>query len=204
MVFHSQYKLVTELFGAPEPPKTGRGRLIHAAVGLIYVHGVPAVGIDQVIAEAGVTKSTFYKHFESKDELLIAAVQLRDKWEAKAYADAMKELGGEEPRAQLLALFDVLDIWFNDPDFFGCQFINVAAQVPNPHDPLHAVAANHKRQSRDNFRDLARQAAIKDPEAFADQYTALVEGTLILRQVHGRNDGAKVIKPAVKQLIDQG
>ena len=204
MVYDSRYKPVTELFGAPEPPKTGKGRLVHAAVQLIYLHGVQAVGIDQIIASAGVTKSTFYKHFESRDELLICAVRQRDEWEGKAFDDAVRELGGDDPRAQLLAMFDVLDIWFNDPDFYGCQFINAAAEFPNPHDPIHEVAANHKRQGRDWFRDLAKRAGIADPEAFADQYTALVEGTLILRQVHGRNDAARVIKPAVERMLENG
>ena len=74
MVYASQYKPVTELFGFPEPPKTGRGRLVHTAVQLIYLHGFQAVGINQIIAAAGVTKSTFYKHFQSKDELLIEAM----------------------------------------------------------------------------------------------------------------------------------
>lgn len=204
MVYGSRYRPVTELLGQPDPPKSGRGRLIHAAIQLIYRRGVQAVGIDQVIAEAGVTKSTFYKHFESKDEMLIAAIKLRDEWEDKAFAEAVRELGGDDPRAQLLAFFDVLDIWFNDPDFHGCQFINVAAEFPNPSDPIHQAAAQHKQHCHEGFRGMARDAGITDPDAFADQYTALVEGTLILRQVHGRNDAARVIKPAVKRLIDHG
>jgi len=81
------------------------------------------------------------------------------------------------------------------------QFINAAAEFPNPHDPVHAVAAAHKRRNRDGIRDLAVEAGVDDPESFADQYTALVEGTLVLRQIHGRNDAAKVIKPAVEALI---
>ena len=202
MVYGSQYKPVTELFGFPEPPKAGRGRLVHAAVQLVYVHGFQAVGIDQIIAAAGVTKSTFYKHFQSRDELLIEAVRLRDQWETRAYKRAIEELAGDDPRLQLLAFFDVLDIWFNDPDFFGCQFINAAAEFPNPHDPIHEAAASHKRTARNEFRDLAAAAGVADPESFADQYTALVEGTLILRQVHGRNDAAKMIKPAVEKLLN--
>jgi hypothetical protein len=63
------------------------------------------------------------------------------------------------------------------------------------------VAAEHKRKNRDLFRDLARAAGAADPESFADRYTALVEGTLVLRQVHGRDDAAKVIKPAVESLV---
>src|SRR4051794_41881306 len=70
-------KTATELLGLPDPPKTGRERLLAAAVNLFYRNGFGAIGIDQVIAAAGVTKTTFYKHFESKDDLMVAAVQRR-------------------------------------------------------------------------------------------------------------------------------
>jgi len=203
MVFNSKHKPVVELFGLPEPPKTGRGRLVHAAIELFYNQGFQAVGIDQIIAAAGVAKTTFYKHFEGRDELLVAAIQQRDEWEMTAWAQAMREMAGDDPRDQLLALFDVLDVWFNSPDFRGCQFINAAAEFPNPSDPIHAVAAEHKRKNRDFFRDLAKAAGASDPDVLADQYTALVEGTLVLRHVHGRDDAALVIKPAIEKLLDE-
>ncbi len=194
-------KTVAELFGLPEPAKTGRQRIVAAAIELFYAHGFQAVGIDQVLAKAGVTKTTFYKHFESKDELMVEAIRCRDEWEMRAWQRAVEELAGEDPRAQLLAFFDVLDIWFNDPDFQGCIFINTAAEFPNPHDPVHEAAAAHKRRNRDLFRDLAARAGVRDPETFADRFTALLEGTLVLRQVHGRDDAARVIRPAVEQLL---
>ena len=201
MVFNSKHKPVAELFGLPAPPKTGKARLIHVAIELFYSHGFQAVGIDQILAAAGVTKTTFYKHFESKDDLLVEAIEQREQSEMQAWKNAVEHLAGDDPQKQLLALFDVLDVWFNEPDFRGCQFINAAAEFPNPHDPVHAVAAEHKRKNRDFFRDLAQAAGIADAETFADQYTALVEGTLVLRQVHGRDDAAKVIKPAVEALL---
>ena len=203
MVFNDSHKPIAELFGIPETPKTGRGRLVHAAIELFYTNGFQAVGVDQVLSAAGVTKTTFYKHFESKDDLLIAAIRQRDEWELEAWTNAVQLQAGDDPKAQLLCFFDVLDIWFNSPDFRGCQFINAAAEFPNPHDPVHQVAAEHKRKNRDFFRDLGRHAGMRDPENFADRYTALVEGTLILRQVHGRDDAALVIKPAVVSLIEE-
>ena len=203
MVFNSKHKPVVELFGLPDPPKSGRARLVHAAIELFYSHGFQAVGVDQIIAAAGVTKTTFYKHFESKDDLLMAAIRQRDDWEMAAWTSAVQKMAGEDPKAQLLAFFDVLDVWFNAPDFRGCQFINAAAEFPNPHDPVHSVAAEHKRKNRDFFRDLAASAGAVDPEAFADRYTALIEGTLVLRQVHGRDDAAKVIKPAIESLVTE-
>jgi hypothetical protein len=71
MVFNSKHKPVAELFGLPEPPKTGRARLVHVAIELFYSHGFQAVGVDQIIASTEVTKKTFYKHFDSKDDLLV-------------------------------------------------------------------------------------------------------------------------------------
>ena len=65
----------------PEPAKTGRDRLIHVAVELVYAHGFQATGVDQIIAAAGVSKTTFYKHFESRDDLLVAAIRQRDEWD---------------------------------------------------------------------------------------------------------------------------
>src|SRR5436190_896466 len=198
-------KSVSELFGLPEPPKTGRERLVAAAVELFYRHGFGAVGIDRVIAAAGVTKTTFYKHFEGKDDLMVAAVQRRDEWESQAWDRAVRKLAGDPPypARQFLAMLDVMDLWFNDPDFHGCMFMNTAAEFPNPHDPVHQAAAAYRRRSRDHYRDLARAggADATAAETFADCFAALVEGALILRQTHGRNDAARVVRPAVEQLV---
>ena len=196
-------KSVAALFGLPEAPKTGRERLVAAAVELFARQGFGAVGIDQVIAQAGVTKTTFYKHFEGKDDLMVAAVQRREEWESQAWNRAVRKLAGDDPAKQFLGMMDVMDLWFNDPEFHGCMFTNAAAEFPNPHDPVHQAAAAYKRRARDHWRDLA-SAAGADPaaaETFADCFWALIEGALSLRQTHGRNDAARVVRPAVEQLV---
>jgi AcrR family transcriptional regulator len=196
-------KSTAELFGLPDPPKTGRERLLAAAVDLFYRNGFGAVGIDQVIAAAGVAKTTFYKHFEGKDDLMLAAVRRRDEWESQAWGRAVQKLAGDDPIKQLLAILDVMDLWFNDPDFRGCMFLNTAIEFPNPNDPVHQAAAAHKRKTRDQWRELAKAAGTQATaaETFADCYAALIEGAMILRQTHDRNDAARVVRPAVEQLI---
>jgi AcrR family transcriptional regulator len=200
----SPTKSVWELLGVPDLPVNGRERLLGVAIELFYRNGFNAVGIDQVIAAAGVTKTTFYKHFESKDDLMVAAVHRRDEWESQAWSRAIQQIAGDDPRRQLLALLDVLDLYFNDPDYRGCIFLNAATEFPNPHDPVHQAAAAYKRRARDHWRDLARAAGAADPaaaETFADCYAALIEGALVLRQTHGRNDAARAIRPAVEHLV---
>lgn len=194
---------VSELLGVPDPPKTGRERLVAAAIEQFYRHGFGAVGIDQVIAEAGVTKTTFYKHFEGKDDLMVAAVKRRDEWESLAWNRAIHKLAGDDPVKQILAMLDVMDDWFNAPDFHGCMFMNAATEFPNPNDPVHKAAADYRCKVRNGWRDVARTAGADaaGAETFADCFTALVEGALILRQTQGRNDAARAIRPAVEQLI---
>lgn len=199
----NQLPSATELFGVPAKARNARDRLVQRTVDLCYHQGFNAIGIDRIIAEAGVTKTTFYKYFESKDHLLLEAVRTRDEWEARAWSKAIRRIGGRDARAQLLAAFDVLDIWFNDARFNGCLFINVAAEFPNPHDPIHQAAAQHKLRTRDFFRDLARKAGATDPETFADLYTLQFEGTLIMRQVYGRNEAARLARTAVEGLLER-
>src|SRR5215212_12259785 len=106
MPTQTQTKTVVEIFGLPDAPRTGPERLVAAAVELFYRQGFNAVGIDQVIAKAGVTKTTFYKHFEGKDDLMVAAVRRRDEWESQAWERAVRQLAGDDPTRQLLAMLD--------------------------------------------------------------------------------------------------
>ncbi|MEX0885532.1 MAG: TetR family transcriptional regulator [Phycisphaeraceae bacterium] len=196
------HKAAAELLGAVETPRNARDRLVDKAIDLFYRHGFNAVGLDRIITETGVTKTTFYKHFASKDDLMVAAVEKRDAWEQRAWRRAVQKLAGDDPRAQLLGMFDVLDAWFNDPAFGGCMFISAASEFPNPHDPVHQAAAEHKRAGRDETRDLAVKAGASDAEAFADQYTILLEGALVMRQVHGRDDAARLGRTLVERLVE--
>jgi AcrR family transcriptional regulator len=197
----SEVKSAAELLGVFEIPKHGRGRLVATAVELFYRNGFSAIGLDRVIDEAGVTKTTFYKHFQSKNDLMVAAVELRDAWEIRAWQAAARRLGGDDPRAQLLALFDVLDVWFNDAEFGGCMFLNVASEFPNPHDPVHRAAARHKLANRELVRGLAERAGAGDADAFADRFMIAFEGALVLRQVYGRNDAARAARPLIEALV---
>ena len=192
-----------ELFGVRAKPRNARDRLLDSAIDLFYANGFHTIGLDAILDETGVTKTTFYKHFESKEDLIVEALRRRDAWEMKAWRRAMRKIAGDDPRKLLLAVFDVLHLWFNDPDFGGCMFINAAAEFPDPRDPVHQAAVEHKRNTRDFYRDLAARGGAREPETFADIFTTIFEGTLILRHVHHRNDAARLARPMVEKLIDE-
>lgn len=199
----SKGKSVHELFGRPPAPRTGRDRIVAAGIELFYRHGFQTIGLDRVLEHADVTKTAFYKHFDTKDELMLECVRTRDRWEREAWERAVRRIGGEDPRDCLLAFFDVLDRWFNDPDFHGCIFVNAATEFSDPRDPIHRAAAAHKLSNHEFFRGLAAEAGAEDPDAFADHFTVLVEGTLALRHVYGRDDAARTIRPAVRALLER-
>ena len=194
-------KPVGELLSAMTPPTNTRERLINTSLELFYRQGFHAVGLDQVIAEVGVTKTTFYNHFESKDELIVEAIKRRDAWEFETWNRRVDELSGGDPYKALLVFFDVLNEWFNHPDFLGCIFVNAAAEFPSPHDPIHQAAANHKRVTIEAIAQLADAAGLTDPDALAEKLMVLLDGAITLRQVTQNNHAAIAAKQIAEMLL---
>jgi len=162
---------------------SSRERLIDSATGLFYEHGFHAVGLDQVLEEVGVTKTTFYNHFESKDDLIVAVLAHKDAQEMEQWTKIMRERGGSDPRRQIMSLFDILEEWFNEPGFRGCMFINAAVEFPSPNDPIHTTAASHGESMFKVIRDRAKEAGAAQPEVLARQMTMLISGALVSRSV---------------------
>src|SRR5262249_1909870 len=131
-----------------------RERLIESAQDLFYREGFHAVGLDRLLAEVGVTKTTFYNHFTSKEDLILEVLRTRDRWWRNTFARRLAERAGDEPGAQLRAVFDVLDEFINSDTFNGCMFVNVAVEFPLPHTPAHRAAAEHKELMGALLRDL--------------------------------------------------
>jgi AcrR family transcriptional regulator len=122
-----------------------REAVLHTATRLFYKAGVRAIGVDRIIAESGVAKATFYRHFPSKDELVAVALSARDaptrEWFI-AQAEARADADGISP---VLALFDVLFAWFATPSFNGCPFARTALELTG-NEQVRAIAAEHKNE----------------------------------------------------------
>ncbi|MEC9372828.1 MAG: TetR/AcrR family transcriptional regulator [Planctomycetota bacterium] len=179
-----------------------REKLIQIAHDLFYSDGFHAVGLDRIISRVGVTKTTFYNHFESKDDLILAALQMHDKWWRDEFQRLLRKHGGDAPRDQLLAAADAIEELFVWDGFKGCIFINVAVEFPLPHDPAHIAAAAHKRAMGDLIQEIAGYAGAEDPAAFAQQMSLILEGSYVTRQVTGDQNTAAHAKRLIQLLVD--
>lgn len=190
-----------ELFGGEEPRNT-KERILCVALDLFATHGFHAVGLDRILAETGVSKTTFYNHYPSKEDLVLAAVKTRDGWESAAFGRQVQERGGYEPRAMLLAMFDVLDTWFNHPDYQGCLFLNATAEFPSPDDPIHQAAAEHYEGAKTMIAQLGKAAGVDDPQAFADEWQVLLKGAVSHRMVGCDDGAARVARGVAERLLE--
>lgn len=189
-----------ELFGDARPRDT-RERILFGALELFKTHGFHAVGLDRILAEVGVTKTTFYNHFPSKDDLVVEAIRLRDAWESRAFARAVQEKAGYDPRAMLLAIFDVLDEWFTLDRYRGCVFILACAEFPDPRDPVHRVAARHFGVAEEEIAKMAAAAGADDPAALAREWVTLMQGATVDRLVRGDDLGAQVARSIAEAIL---
>ncbi len=179
-----------------------REHLIDTALEVFYRHGFHATGVDRIIAESGVARMTLYKHFKSKDDLILAALRRRDERFRNWFARAV-ERRADTPRARLLAIFDALEEWFASKSFSGCMFINASAEFADPDDPVHRTAAEHKNLMLRHVRELAEAAGAADPEQLAHGVMLLMEGAIVMRYVAGEKTAAAHAKTAAETLLRQ-
>lgn len=196
-------KSVAELFRQAPEPRDTRERILYASLALFHEHGFHAIGLDRILSAAGVTKTTFYNHFESRDALIREGIELRDKWDRGIFEQRVRELAGYDPLAMLLAMFDVLDEWFTHEDFAGCLFMHACAEFPDPRDPIHRAAAAHYAVSMETLAQVAKGARIPEPETFAVQWSLLLEGAVIHRVVTGDDHAARTAKSIAEVLLER-
>ncbi|MGP1310157.1 MAG: TetR/AcrR family transcriptional regulator [Phycisphaerales bacterium] len=163
--------------------KDTRERLIRVAHDLFYEHGFHAIGLERIIDEVGVTKTTFYNHFESKDAIIVEALRWHDRWWKDEFSRLLRKHGGDSPRARLCAIFDAIAEAMREPGYKGCIFINVAVQFPACADPAHIEAAAHKRSMQGVIEELAAFAGAAKPRALAEELSLVMEGAYVSEQV---------------------
>ena len=179
-----------------------RDDLLATAVKLFRKNGYHTTGIDKILSESGVSKPTLYRHFDSKDDLIIAALKAWDLECRKWLIGAMEERGNT-PRERLLALFDVLQDWFDTTDFCGCMFINATVEFGDQDNPIHLVAREHKQVFAGQIRDIVALGGAKDPAQVTSGLMLLMEGAIVTAHTSGRNEGAMRAKDIAREMLDK-
>jgi AcrR family transcriptional regulator len=158
---------------------SARERILDTAYQLFSRHGIRAVGVDRIIATSGVAKMSLYRHFRSKDALVLAFLQEREKRWTMEWLHAETCRRAEDGASRLLALFDVFDEWFQEPDFEGCSFVNVMLEFSEVDGPIREATTEHLATIRGLLHDFAEDAGVADPEAVAWQWHILMKGSIV-------------------------
>ncbi|PIG91652.1 TetR/AcrR family transcriptional regulator [Gloeocapsopsis sp. IPPAS B-1203] len=182
------------------PKKSVRDRILDAALELFYQKGIQHVGVDEIVAHSGVAKMSLYNHFHSKDQLVAEFLRRRDEnW--RRWFEATVEQYGKTPFERLLAMFDALKDWFEQPNFRGCAFINATVELVNSDHPGYQVALEHKQALYQYILKLTQAAAIKNAESLARQLLLLIEGAIVLALMEKRSDAAGQARAAALALL---
>jgi AcrR family transcriptional regulator len=187
----------------PATPLPARERILSTAYHLFSHRGIRAVGTDQVIEQAGVAKATLYRHFPTKNDLVLAVLERREQLWTHGLIEAESARRGDTPEEQLLAIFDVLHDWFQSRDdgYEGCSFINVLLELGADH-PAGRASVAHIDHVRDIVRGRAVAAGLRDVEDFAWSWHILMKGAIILAAVGDMDAGLRAKKMA-RLLIEE-
>ena len=158
---------------------SARERILDTAYDLFSRHGIRAVGVDRIIATSGVAKMSLYRHFSSKEALVLAFLQEREQRWTMEWLHAEVMLRGHDGPTRLLAIFEVFDEWFPLEDFEGCSFINVLLEFDDREHRVRQASVAHLRHIRSFLRELATEAGATDPEALAHQWHILMKGSIV-------------------------
>ena len=184
------------------PAISARERILTAAYEQFSRRGIRAVGTEEVIERAGVAKATLYRHFATKNDLVLAVLQRREELWTHGLIEEQSRRRGETPEEQLLAIFDVMHDWFQQRDGYeGCSFINVLLELGADHPAGRACIA-HIDHVRDIVRRRALAAGLTDVEEFASSWHILMKGAIILAAV-GELDAAVRARRMACTLIEQ-
>jgi AcrR family transcriptional regulator len=178
--------------------RSPRDRVLDTATELFYQHGIHSVGIDLVISKSGVAKMTLYRHFRSKDELVLAFLdRMNTEWSRWLRTRVSTARVQNRP----LVVFDALGEWFETPTFRGCPFVSSAAEFKDPAHPVHLACWRFKEELRNYFHELLRDAGYAKSLALADQLLLLADGAMVRAAMEGKSDSARAAKRAATAIL---
>jgi AcrR family transcriptional regulator len=188
-----------EPVGLPRP--RAAERILGVARKLFYKEGIRAVGVDEIVRQAGVTKPSLYRSFASKDELTASYLREYDKsfWER---FDTSVAAHPGNPRAQIIDFLTGVGRRAVKPNYRGCGLTNAAVEYPQPGHPARVVSEANKRELRRRLREMAAGMGAADPDTLGDGLLLLIEGAYISAQLFGPGGPAAAVAANAERLID--
>lgn len=180
---------------------TTRDRLIDAALKRFYRDGFRNVGIEPILNDVGISKTAFYKHFDSKETLISAVLTERSALLQEMLRKMICDRGGSDPRAQVAALFDVVESVTEADGYQGCIFVNAAMEYPQRHELPHVVAAENKRAVEAIIFEICVAAGADDPQAASQELCLIMEGAYVARQITGNVHSVAVARRVANAVL---
>ena len=177
-----------------------RDRILATASDLFYQHGIRAVGVDLVVEKAGVAKTSLYRHFRTKDDLVVAFLQRMDEEFWKTW-DEVSQQHPDDGRAELKAQLEWIGERVNQPDYRGCPQLNIAAEYPELGHPARKFAKEHKREMRRRLKNIAEKLKSADPDQLAGQLAVLINGAFVSTPMYKPGEATTLLQRAADALI---
>jgi AcrR family transcriptional regulator len=188
----------------PDSPRSTstRDRILDAATELFYAHGIRAISADKIIERAGITKVTFYRHFRTKDALVVAYLERQAAWERGAL-DELRASADDDAEA-LRRFAAAAGAEACRPGFRGCAFINAAAEYADPDGPVRKVVAEHRTWYRQMFAGMLGRMGVAHPEQAADEVMMLRDGAMVSGSLDEPSRVGGALERAIFAVVDAG
>jgi AcrR family transcriptional regulator len=185
---------------ADEPALDARERILRTAYELFRAHSTNTVGVDRIVAEAGVAKTTLYRHFHSKDALIVAVMERHQELWTRGWFFSEVEARAATPAGRLLAVFDVLEEWFREDNFPGCLFINCLIETHDERGEIRAASVRGIEEVYMILRRLAEEAGAADPGALAHRLQIMARGSFVAAS-QGEMDAIREAKVVARIVL---
>lgn len=176
-------------------------KILSTAISLFQTKGINSTGVDAIVASAGTTKMTLYKHFRNKETLILEALK-KTHADFQTWLDQQLNANQTKPEEKIQHLFDAIETWITAPEFTGMGFIKAAAEFPDEAHRVHQLSSSQSQAFRTYIANLANEAGIVDADGLALQLSLLFEGAAQAEQMQRGSDAIQYAKKAAKMLID--
>lgn len=179
---------------------SAKQRIVETALRLFYQHGIHTIGVDRIIAESQVAKMTFFNHFPTKKDLILEFLRVRDDRYMQWFETTLDSIT-KDKKKRLQACLKVIEIWFRDPQFRGCVFINTAAEVGPGENEEKILCVGHKKRLAEFIEAVASDAGYKQVKKLANQLVTVIDGATVRAQMDGPEAGVEALMDCAKALL---